>query len=413
MVSSDILTAMYAHVIRGIVAFILVMGNPAYVAAGEMSVTPAVIDHTAKPRDILKESITILNTSDRKLNIYPSVNDINVTAGEQEFSAALNADDRSTSLANWIELSRGVIELGPGEEKVIPFVIRVHLNAQPNDYHATISFSEGSTRETAEAKDPLATLDVNIDVEADVKEVLQLNKFFTDRLFLAGDDVLFNYQLENIGNQDLTPKGEIRIYDRTGKEVAAVDVNSDKQTISPDQVAQLASAWTAASGFGRYKAFLSVDYGASQKASVQDTVFFWVVPWQQLTGLIGALLVAIIFLALYFHRMFEMRHQARLAHALHQHGIAPAPIPEPQPLARPQHALLPFSRSEVTPKEKQPPEEPPKAEKPKLRDVLHENRPPIVRDHTSRTHAIDLKNVQAHAHAKHTPHHVINLKNHS
>lgn len=394
----------------------LVLFSASLAHAQELNVTPAVIDQNAKPRDILKESITILNSTDRKLNLYPSVNDINVKDGEQDFAAATNADDRSVSLANWIELSRGVIELSPGEEKVIPFVIRVHLAAEPDDYHATISFSEGSTRETAEARGPLATIDVNVDVEADVKETLQLNKFFSDRFFLAGDDILFNYQLENIGNQDLTPKGEIRVYDRTGKEVAAIDVNGDEQTISPDQVSQLASVWSAAQGFGRYKAFLNVDFGASQKASVQDTIYFWVIPWQQLAGLLTASLIAIVFLALYFHRVFELRHQARLAHALHEHGVTPAPVAPaaPPPEKRRFGSFLKRSRTavaEAAPPPPPPPQPPaPVKEAPPREMVREAPKIAVPEARPVQRHAIDLKNAHAPQPKVHTEKHVINLK---
>lgn len=302
---------------------------------------------------------------------------------------------------------------------MIPFVIRVHLAAQPGDYHANISFSEGSTRETAEARGSLASIAVNVDVNADVKETLQLNKFFTDRFFLAGDDILFNYQLENIGNQDLTPKGEIRVYDRTGKEIAAIDVNSDKQTISPDQVSQLASVWNAASGFGRYKAFLNVDFGASQKASVQDTIFFWVIPWQQLAGLLAASLIAIVFLALYFHRVFEMRHQARLAHALSAHGVTPVVPALQTPTVpreeKPRRFGSLFKRAPVAHEAPPPPPAPalePVKEAQPIREVVHEVPKPPLREErpAPNGHAIDLKNAHAPQVRIHTEAHVINLK---
>ncbi len=278
-------------------------------------VSPVIFNEKSKARDIIKQSITLTNSTERKLNLYPSVYDVSVTEGETGFTPAQGSEERSLSLANWIELSRGVIELGPGEEKVIPFVIRVHMDAAPGMYHAHISLSEGSTRESAEAGEPLSVVTVNVEVEKDVKEVLQLASFSTDNFFLSGDDVIFNLGVENIGNQELQPKGEIRIYDRSGKEIASIPVNKDGAVFSPEQKAQLASVWSGAEGFGKYKAFLNIDYGANQTASVQDTVFFWIVPWKQLTlfFVIGILLVgAGVF---YFHR----RHEARL-------GFHPMPI---------------------------------------------------------------------------------------
>lgn len=411
-------------------ALIVSMFLPAIAAAADVSLLPVLIDEKAKPRDILKETLTIVNTSDRKLNLYPSVNDVNPEEGTEAFTRAQGADERSVSLANWIELSRGVVELGPGEEKSIPFVIRVNLNAVPGTYHAYISFYEGSTREAAEQSEPEARMAVNVEVQADIKEVLQLNKFSTDAIFFSGDDVLFNYQLENIGNQDLQPKGEIRIYDRRGKEVAAIDVNDDKQTISPDQVSQLASVWSAASGFGRYKAFLNVDFGKTQKASVQDTVYFWVVPWQQLIGLLVASLIAVVFLALYTHRAFELRHRARLAHALASAGVVaptaaqsrekgPGILKRTMSAAASVVSRLPKRASRPAVEVQKAPEPPPapekKPERPTLRDRLPSVAPLDVQAPTpsrprATGHAIDLKHLGAPSAPQRKPHHIINLK---
>ncbi len=280
---------------------------------GELTVTPVVVDQKAKSRDILKQSITITNSSNRKLNLYPSVNDVHAEDGTEAFVSAQSGAERSDSLANWIELSRGVIELSPGETREIPFVIRVNLNALPGTYHADISFFEGSNREGAEAGRPLAIVTVNTEVQADIKESMQLNKFITDNFFFSGDDVLFNYQLENIGNQDLKPKGEIRIYDRKGREVAAIPINSEGKSFTPDEAGQLAAAWSAAQGFGKFKAFLNIDYGNNQNGSLQDTVYFWIIPWQQLLAIFVVSLGAIIASALYFHRWLEHRHMQKFA----------------------------------------------------------------------------------------------------
>jgi hypothetical protein len=314
----------------------------AYVYAADVTVVPVVVDKKAKVRDILKENFTIKNTSARKVNLFPSVNDIHTEEGKQVFVSAQDATDRETSLSNWIELSRAAIELSPGEERQIPFVIRVTANAIPGTYHASISFAEGSVRD--EARDVGAPIAVNVEIQADIKEQLQLNKFMSDSIFFSGDDVVFNYNIENIGNQALQPKGEIRIYDRRGREVAAIPVNENGKSVSPEGAEQLASVWESASGFGKYKAFLTVDYGTANKAQVQDTVFFWIIPWQQLLGLFVGSMVVIIFLAVYFHKWLDARYHARFALA----GGSMA-MPMPFPFASPQQAAIPPRRVEPDP----------------------------------------------------------------
>jgi|GEM_PF-1946414 len=284
-------------------------------APRHMEVSPAVIDEKAKQRDIIKESVTLTNTGSIPLNLFPAVEDVNVQNGDKTFAYAQNADQRSDSLANWIQLSRGVISLSPGETKTVPFVIQINSNAVPGTYHVAITFTNGGTRDETANKSPDGVANVNLEVQADVKEDLQLLKFTTDKIAFNGDDVLFNYQIVNNGNQNLQPSGDIRIYNRRGEEVATVDVNKEGKAVSPDQTTQLASVWSAVSGFGQYKALITVNYGKTQTASVQDTVFFWIVPWKQLLGLFTITVIAIGALGLYFHRWFEEQHLNKLVMA--------------------------------------------------------------------------------------------------
>ncbi len=278
-----------------------------------LEVSPAVIDEKAKQRDIIKESITITNTSQRPLNLFPAVEDVNVQNGDQTFAYGRNADERSDSLANWIELSRGTIFLQPGESKTIPFVIHVNMNAVPGLYHAAVTFTDGGTRDETNNKNPDGLASVNVEVQADIRETMELQKFSVDRFVFSGDDVLFNYIVNNNGNQDLVPSGDIRIYDRRGEEVATVDVNKDGKPIGQGQSAQLASVWSAVQGFGQFKAMITVNYGKAQTASVQDTMYFWIIPWKQILGILTATIITMVILALYFHRWFEERHLNKLA----------------------------------------------------------------------------------------------------
>ena len=182
-----------------------------------LTVMPVVFDEKGKARDIINETITLSNTSTYPLELYSSVNDVNDATGQQPFQYAQNSSGLSDSLSNWIELTRGVIDLAPGEVKSVPFVITINENAVPNMYHANITFGEGNTRDQAQAAAPLATVSVNLEVDADIKIAMQLNKFTSDNIVFTGDDVLFNYQLQNIGNQVVQPEGEIDIYDRNGQ----------------------------------------------------------------------------------------------------------------------------------------------------------------------------------------------------
>ena len=283
-------------------AMSLLFSMTSFASVTSLTVSPVIIDEKAKARDILKESITLANGTDRKLNVYIFVNNV-----------ANKGDDLSLSLANWIEISRGVIELLPGEKKKIDFEIRVNLRAKPGIYHAIVSFAEGPTRDAAEGRlssAPSAT--VNLEVSEDIKERLQLKKFIPDKIFFSGSSAAFFYELENIGNQTLAPSGEIRIYNRRGEEITAIDANQDNAALDPNTTKQFASVWQNANGFGQYKALINLEYGA-KNAAIYDTVSFWLIPWQKILIIFGIFALIITLITYFLHQKYERRRTPQIS----------------------------------------------------------------------------------------------------
>ena len=131
----------------------------------------------------------------------------------------------------------------------------------------------------------------------------------------------FSYELENIGNRPVTYNGEIRIYDRKGQELTSIPLKSDT-AIALDEKLKLASNWSGSmgsnlddgkqllaqaseavsfAGMWKYKAILDLEYGNAGK-TIQDTVFFWVIPWKQIMVIFLVLLIFITILAMKFHK---------------------------------------------------------------------------------------------------------------
>lgn len=317
---------------------------PLLAEASSLAITPAIIDLKAKARDILKESLVLVNDTAKYVEVYPVVNNIAIAEGKQEFLDPSLADHAS-SLANWIELSRASILLKPGEHKNINFSIEVNLRAKPGNYHALIAFPEGSRRDEAEARiRDAATVTVNIEVLEDIKERLQLKKFVPDKLFFSGFPLSFSYELENAGNRPATPFGEIRIYNRRGEEVGTIEVHAQEKAIAQDTVGKFAAAWQGSSpnannnirrtgmasllfsansgaGFGRYKAMLDLEYGEKGNRTLQDTVFFWVIPWQKILIIFGGLALIVILITNFLHRRYN---QGRNGSARHQGRASPS-----------------------------------------------------------------------------------------
>lgn len=272
------------------------------VAEAAIKVNPIIIDLKAKPRDILKEIITIENSGDVKETVYVFVNNILSDTGKQSFTNPANAD-LSTSLANWIEISRGVISLSPREQKTIPLNINVNLRAPAGIYHAMIAFSLGSNRDAAASNlSKAAAVNVNLEVLDDKKEILQLNHFSADKTFFYDFPVTFSYSLENIGNQSLIPNGQLRIYNRRGQEIEAVELNQELLRLNPDEKHAWYLSWSPGKGFGRYKAVLFIKYGTVQPFILQDTVFFWIIPWFKILLAFGTLAGLLIIIVIELHK---------------------------------------------------------------------------------------------------------------
>lgn len=267
-------------------------------AEGALVISPAVIDLKGAARDILKESLSVKNQTARVVHAYPFVNNIEKSDGRREEFLDPSRADQSSSLANWIML--GGFELGPGEEKDVAFRVEINTRARPGIYHAEITLAEGASRDEAAGKKAASPkIALNLEVLENIRERLQLTTFAPMRTFFSGFPVSFSVGVENIGNRSVGAEGSIRIFDRSGREVASVPV--DIAAIAENERRALAGAWegphsSAAPGnasflaeigaglgaMGRYKALLTLRYGSGGDKTLQDTVFFWVAPWESL-----------------------------------------------------------------------------------------------------------------------------------
>lgn len=267
-------------------------------AAEIMTATPAVFDFKAKARDILKEKIVLENKSDFKLNVYTFVNNILAATGEAKFLDPAAAD-HSSSLANWISISRGVMDLAPGEKKEIDFLVEVNMRASPGIYHAAISFAAGATRAEAETNLNEATrVNINLEVLDSTKEGLEIKKFMPDKTVFSQFPVSLSYTLENSGDRSLLPIGRILIYNRKGEEVSVISLNPEAISIEPQTSKNFKAVWRDGKDFGKYKAILNIEYGNGKHKTLYDVIFFWVIPWQKLLvifGIIGILPTIFIF----------------------------------------------------------------------------------------------------------------------
>lgn len=284
------------------------------VQQGPFAVAPLVITEKGQPRDILKQSITLTNNTGQKVEVYADVQNFDASAGSQKANFT-SGEHVAGSLANWIEITRGVIELEPFETIQIPYLVQINLRAKPGTYYAQLVFARAKRGRNDSFVDPSHEIRVmmTVEVQDDAQERLQLGMFLPDKAVFAGNNASFTFGLENVGNRTLIPRGEIRIYNRRGQEVATLPANTESETISPSGKQQLAAAWNADGRFGKYKAFLDLEYG--QAGAVQDTIYFWVFPWKEV--LIGFFLLLVLIVSVTY--LIHLR-------VTYAGAVAPVPI---------------------------------------------------------------------------------------
>jgi hypothetical protein len=281
---------------------------PHLARAADAAVDPVLTDIKAVPREMVNQSLVLTNTSGGPADFYVFVNNIMADTGEQVFKDQSEAN-LSVSPANWIDISRAVIHLAPGENKKINYQVNVNLAAKPGIHHALIAFAAGANRGDASTHlDQAATLTVNIQVPDNIKEGAQILQYTPGKSVFFGLPVGFSFALENNGNRDIIPEGEIIIYGRSGQEVGSVKINTSAVSVSPNATARFTADWNGGQALGKYKAVLNLRYGGTQQ-TLQDISYFWVLPFPALV--FGGLIIFCLFGLVYV--LSKARHKKRLA----------------------------------------------------------------------------------------------------
>lgn len=285
---------------------------PFFCLAASIKVSPAVISQQVLARDFLEFTINVKNQSSRPVRLYAVVNDISMQEGKQEFLDPSQMS-RPESLARWVKISRGQMNLEAGEERNVPLSVDVPPDAEVAKRYAVVAFSQGSNREEAESKaqklnQPQVLLD--IEVKENIIERAQINEFSAEKSLFFGFPIKLSLEIENIGDQEIRPRGQIYIYDRKGEELGAVPVNNNLAAVSPLGKQVFENIWDAEKGFGRYKARLVAEYGREER-KLQDTIYFWVLPWRFLFILGGGFSVVVIILSTFILRGKQRKYSEK------------------------------------------------------------------------------------------------------
>lgn len=288
-----------------VVVIILVQCTQVNAATTQYSVSPLLIEHTTEPRDSFEESVKITNNLDRKVRIFPTVHEITLgDDGELKEFVPASMSDRSVSVTSWIEVTRGRIEIEPRDTVKIPVVFKINPNAQPGDYYAFVGFAEGAKYAEAEQKvlgGGAPGVIVRLTIPDTHNEQLRLIHFSSDRFIFNEASRQIELEIANVGDNPVTPSGEVIFYNARGVEIGAAPITNAKN-IDPNDTAAIQLTIPENATLGRYKAFLNLDYGTNQRATIYDTTFFTVVPLLWIVITFAILVTVAGMLAWFYHR---------------------------------------------------------------------------------------------------------------
>lgn len=278
--------------------------------ASAYTISPMVIDIDVTKRDLMTRDITISNVGGGPARIYPTVNEISVDEnGEiKAFEQAVTVD-RTDTVTSWLEISRGRITLAPDETKVVPLTIRINPNAKAGEYHAFIGFPSAADKTEANQKSMAGNAPgtiVRFSIGKDRTEFLKLNRFSIDRFVTDLAKPVLAYDITNSGQSELVPRGEVIFYDTRGNEVGAVPINPEASQIEPSDLKAFTSALPEDLKAGKYKAFMSLEYGTEQLASLTDTTFFYVMPLSTMLMIFGGVLIFALLLTVFIYRRMSI-----------------------------------------------------------------------------------------------------------
>lgn len=260
----------------------LVLLLPYATRASEITVQPLLLDLELESREVVTHDITLTNDSDSKITVYATVNEIAIDgSGDiKEFISPVMTD-RTNTITSWIEITRARIELLPKETKAVPLTIRMHPQTVPGTYHAFIGFVPDKKRPDAEVtalQGNAEGLILKIALAEVRNELLRISTFQASRFIVKNSQRTVEIEVENNGEVDSIPTGEIIFYNSRGEEVASVPANDAGVSVPAGGQATLVANVPFFDELGRFKANVTLQYGTNGKSTTFDTLQFFMIP---------------------------------------------------------------------------------------------------------------------------------------
>ena len=297
-----------------------------------VKVSPVRVEEIVDPGEVMDVAMKVTNNSNEPKTFYAYLRDF--TAEDESGRARLIAPgtEDGSFMSSWIEITTEGVEFGAGEEKIIPYRVRVPAEAGPGGYYGAILFGTTPPKLFLGSEDKGAGMAIAqqtgslilLQVKGDVHEEARVREFNTDkRVYGTPFDARFLVRIENLGNVHVKPVGLLTVRNMFGKEVAVIKMNEGGANVLPKSIRRFEYGWGGETGFGRYRAGLGISYGTAAnrggqgKQSLVTEIYFWIIPWKII---IPALSVLILFGGL-FYLFLRLYKNKAVRRAMEQAGL--------------------------------------------------------------------------------------------
>jgi len=278
--------------------------------------------YTAEPGGTLRDSIDVINRSDRplKLGIYAA----DAFTTESGGLDLLTADQPSVDVGTWIALERTQVRVPAHGTVSVPFVLTVPENATPGDHTGGIVTSFVTQAESGVGIDRRIGTRMYIRVGGQLDPQLKVGDVHTTYDGSAAPwspgSATVRYTVTNTGNVRLEAGQEIRVagpFGLLGASTAPDDLAELLPGNSRSFEVMVDGAWPT----GRLTATVTLHPTASTQdqagavpdiAAVEGSASTWAIPWPQLA------LLAALALAVYALLQLRNRRRAKMAAAIDQ-----------------------------------------------------------------------------------------------
>lgn len=291
--------------------------------------SPLPINLVTEPGKTITTELKVKNGGIQKETL--KVDLMKFKAYEESGKPQLLEREAGDDFLTWVTFSEPTFTLDPDEWKTIKATFAVPETASFGYYYAFVFSRMADANQINSTQTALlGGTAVLVLLEAripDAKREITVTEFSVDKKFYEFLPTTFIVKLKNTGNVHIAPRGNIFIEQGNMKDIALLEVNSEKGNILPDSSRIFATAWkdgfpvytqkvqdgktvldeegnpvleltwdwdeTSKLRFGKYTAKLLLIYDDGKRdVPIEGEVSFWVVPWRLLLVL---LVVAIFF----------------------------------------------------------------------------------------------------------------------